>query len=339
MVSKHFSPEWKADYLPHFVTTEIPLGEDPDGEGDICAYLTHYEGKNTGGDGPGSATKPAILYTHGLNDYFFQTELAEFFDRHNFHFYALDLRKCGRAQRPGQSPHMVTDLRVYDKELNAALEIIRQRGHREWMGMAHSTGGLVLLLWVQRMQQDPAWWNPSGLIMNSPWWDLTQGAFLRSMPGYLVLKTLGGLFPWTDIPGQGGDTYGRTLHVSRDGEWDYRTEWKRLESVPKKFGWFSQIRSFQLKLHKGPALDTPLLVLSSDRSGADPDNPERDHTADVVLDVEHMAQWASAVSKQSEVHQIPDAKHDVFLSIQPAREKAYQTLSQWLYDQGHNLHH
>lgn len=48
MVSKHFSPEWKADYLPHFVTTEIPLGEDPDGEGDICAYLTHYEGKIQG---------------------------------------------------------------------------------------------------------------------------------------------------------------------------------------------------------------------------------------------------------------------------------------------------
>lgn len=329
------STHWQADYLPHCVTTEIPLGDDPDKEGPISAYLTHYLGNRSITD---NDPRPAILYVHGLNDYFFQTDLAHFFDEEGYSFYALDLRKCGRAQKPGQSPHMVTDLSFYDLELNAALRIIQQRGHTQWFGMAHSTGGLILPLWIDRMRTNPAWQSPSGLIMNSPWWDLTQSELIKSSFGTVVLKTLGTLFPWTDIPGQKGSAYGRTLHVTEDGEWNYRTEWKRIDSVPKKFGWFWSIRSSQLTLHQGLNLDIPMLILSSDRSGADSENPERDHTADVVLDIADMKKWAPAVSNMYEVHQIPNAKHDVFLSIRPSREIAYKTLKQWLYDREHDAH-
>lgn len=330
------SANWQKDYLPQCVTTEIELGQDPDKEGPVSAYLTHYLGNNR--HLADVDPRPAILYLHGLNDYFFQTDLAHFLDREGYSFYALDLRKCGRAQKPGQSPHMVSDLAFYDQELNAALRIIQQRGHSKWFGMAHSTGGLILPLWVDRMRGNPRWQKPSGLIMNSPWWDLTQSDVVRSPLGSIVLKTLGSIFPWTDIPGQEDDTYGRTLHVTRDGEWNYRTEWKRIDSVPKKFGWFWSIRSSQLKLHKGLDLGIPMLVLSSDRSGADSENPTRDHTADVVLNIDDMARWAPAVTSINEVHQIPNARHDVFLSIPPAREQAYKTLKKWLYDQEHSTY-
>ena len=35
-------------------------------------------------------------------------------------FYALDLRKCGRSRRPGQTAHYVGDLALYGSELGAA---------------------------------------------------------------------------------------------------------------------------------------------------------------------------------------------------------------------------
>lgn len=334
------TPSWHDDYLSGCTHYVISLGDDPDGEGIIRAVLTHYVGDSSPAHKtpPAVDKRPAVLYVHGLNDYFFQVELARFFNDLGIAFYALDLRKCGRALLPEQNAHMVSNLQLYDQELNEALGIIHQRGHCRWFGMAHSTGGLVIANWVSRLRSKDTAWMPSGLIMNSPWWDLAHGPFLRSPLGTACLWTLGTLFPRTEIPGQRGDAYGRTLHISREGEWDYRTEWKRLNSVPKQFGWFWQIRKAQLKLHRGLDLDLPVLVLSSDRSGRDEENPDRNHTADVVLDIADMQRWAPAVSSDYQVVQIPDARHDVFLSLKPARQLAYQRLQEWLYDHDHSLH-
>jgi alpha-beta hydrolase superfamily lysophospholipase len=60
----------------------------------------------------------------GYSDYFFQTELAEFFAARGFAFYALDLRKSGRARRAGQTAYYVFDLARYDEELERALATI-----------------------------------------------------------------------------------------------------------------------------------------------------------------------------------------------------------------------
>lgn len=43
----------------------------------------------------------ALLYVHGWNDYFFQTHLADYWNRRGFDFYAIDLRRYGRNLRPG----------------------------------------------------------------------------------------------------------------------------------------------------------------------------------------------------------------------------------------------
>ena len=67
-----------------------------------------------------------MIYVHGFSDYFFQTELADFFADRGFAFYALDLRKCGRSRREGQTGHFVSDLSLYDKELDEALAIVRE---------------------------------------------------------------------------------------------------------------------------------------------------------------------------------------------------------------------
>ena len=86
----------------------VGFGPDPDGEGEALATLVRYA--------PGArigATAGAVLYVHGFTDYFFQEHLAEHFAAKGYQFYALDLRKCGRSLRDGQTPHYVTDLALY----------------------------------------------------------------------------------------------------------------------------------------------------------------------------------------------------------------------------------
>ncbi len=106
--------DWKPDALEGYQQVVFELGRDPDGEGDIAAVLVRRQ------PGADEIVHGAVLYVHGFSDYFFQTELADFFAARELAFYALDLRKCGRARRPGQTAHYVSDLAYYDDELRGA---------------------------------------------------------------------------------------------------------------------------------------------------------------------------------------------------------------------------
>ena len=138
---------WVPDVLGDgYEQTTIPLGDDPDGEGQVEATLVRYQP-------PGSANfERAVIYVHGFTDYFFQRHIAEHFAAKGYAFYALDLRKCGRSRREGQTAHFVTDLAFYDAELNEALSLVRtERENAPVLLMAHSTGGLILPLWLNRL--------------------------------------------------------------------------------------------------------------------------------------------------------------------------------------------
>ena len=103
--------EWKPDILgAGYVQHVLDLGDDPDGEGTVEAVLVRREPR------PGEDARGVVLYVHGFTDYFFQVELADFLAARGLPFYALDLRKCGRARRPGQTAHYVSDLALYDAE-------------------------------------------------------------------------------------------------------------------------------------------------------------------------------------------------------------------------------
>ena len=93
---------WVPDVLPGYWQYTIPLGPDPAGEGDIVATLIRR--------GPETGSNHAVLAVHGYTDYFFNTALADHFANRGFTFYALDLQKCGRSRRDGQTPHFITDL-------------------------------------------------------------------------------------------------------------------------------------------------------------------------------------------------------------------------------------
>ena len=131
------------------------LGPDPDGEGDLVATLVRR------GEPEPAATR-AVLMVHGFTDYFFHTELADHFAARGFAVYALDLHKCGRSWREGQTPHFTTDLARYDTELERAVDLIRAEcnvdGRRAPLSPAnillygHSAGGLIVSLWLDRLR-------------------------------------------------------------------------------------------------------------------------------------------------------------------------------------------
>ena len=108
-----------------FQQLTFDFGTEPTEHTTAYATLVRY----TGSSGPDSladdwAARPAILWIHGLTDYFFHKHVAEYFHHQGFAFYALDLRKCGRSLRDGQTAHHCLDIAEYYEELDAAAELI-----------------------------------------------------------------------------------------------------------------------------------------------------------------------------------------------------------------------
>lgn len=316
----HSHAQWKPDVLPGYRALTLALGADPDGEGDLVATLVHRER-----DTPRAR---AVLVVHGFTDYFFHTELADRFAARGFDVYALDLPKCGRSRLEGQTPHFTTDLARYDSALQAAL------GHidaAEVLVYGHSAGGLIVTLWLDRLRRRGAGGRITGLVLNSPWFDLHGPAILRSAPTSAALIALARLRKMQVIRrpvAEGG--YGSTLHRDHAGEFDYDLEWKPLGGFPVTFGWINAIRRAQARLHRGLDVGVPSLILRSGHSVAESSDPDLIQRGDAVLDVAQIARWAGCVGNRVTVVPITDAKHDVFLSLAGPRAAAYRELDAWL---------
>lgn len=313
--------------LPGYWQCTFALGPDPDGEGELEATLVRR-------GSPYPLAGSAVLMVHGFTDYFFNTALADRFAARGIQAYALDLHKCGRSHRPGQTPHFTTDLARYDTELELALDAIAADGASNVLVYGHSAGGLVVSLWLdRRRRRATAGKDVSGLILNSPWLDLQGPPILRLPPTSVAIRALGRLRKRTVLrrPAEGG--YGATLHRDHHGEFEYDLTWKPIGGFPVTFGWIHAIRRGQARLHRGLDVGVPNLVLRSDRSVRevrDPKEVESIQRGDAVLDVAQIARWAGCIGNRTTVVPIVDAKHDVFLSVSEARAQAYAELDRWL---------
>jgi alpha-beta hydrolase superfamily lysophospholipase len=124
--------------------------------------------------------------------------------------------------------------------------------------------------------------------------------------------------------------YGRTLHVSGTGEWDFDVALKPLDGFPVTMGWLNAIRRGHAQLHHGLDVGVPSLVLRSTRSDFSPQYTELSDRSDTVLDVTQIARWAGCLGGETTVVPIDGARHDVFLSLAEPRERAYTTVDAWL---------
>ncbi len=316
---------WEPDVLPGYSQQTLALGPDPDGEGDLVATLVRAGDHEAG-------VRHAVLLVHGFTDYFFHTELADHFIERGFAFYALDLHKCGRSWRDGQTPHFTTDLARYDAELECALDIVATAtGGANVLVYGHSAGGLIVSLWLDRLRRRGATAakHVNGLVLNSPWLDLQGPTILRSVG----TAAIGAVSRFRKklvarSPTVGG--YGTSLHRDYHGEFDYDLNWKPVGGFPVTFGWLNAIRRGHARLHRGLDVGVPNLILRSDHSVREVPDAELIQRGDAVLDVKQIARWAGCIGNCTTIVPIVDAKHDVFLSLADPRRAAFRELDNWL---------
>ena len=205
------SPVWGPDKLgPDYEAATIDLGADPDGEGNVVTTLVHYAPQQAGDaarEPSAASSRPALVWLHGMTDYFFHTHVAEHFAAQGYDFYAVDLRKCGRSRRSGQSWHYVSDLAFYFADLTAALDAIP---NDEVIFIAHSTGGLIAPLWMDHLRRTDFERHQrlKGLILNSPWLDMMGVPGQVLTPLKPLLHALGRIAPRTPLPGGNFTAYG-----------------------------------------------------------------------------------------------------------------------------------
>jgi alpha-beta hydrolase superfamily lysophospholipase len=317
--------EWTDDILPGYRQHTLALGTDPDGEGELFATLVR-----TTDSIPSSSV---VLAVHGYTDYFFNTELADHFAARGWRFYGLDSRRCGRSWREGQTPHFTTDLTHYDRELEGALAIIgAENPAARVLVYGHSTGGLVVSLWLDRVRSrgDTAALKIAGLVLNSPFLDLNGPAILRTRATSTAIGAASRVRATRVVRGAGSGGYGLTLHRAYHGEFDYNLTWKPIGGFPITVGWIHAIRRGQARLHRGLDVGVPNLVLRSDHSVAETSETQLLQRGDAVLDVAHIARWAGCLGNRTTSVPVVDAKHDVFLSLSEPRAAAYAELDRWL---------
>ncbi len=190
---------------------------------------------------------------------------------------------------------------------------------------AHSTGGLTVPLWLHDRGLPAA-----GVFLNAPWIDMHGDTFTRLM-ALPVIHRIGALYPRREIPREVTGVYARSLHRDYLGEWDFDLAWKPLASWPVYAGWIRAIRTGQARISRGLEVDSPVLVVTSDRSSHPTSVEDPDlMCTDTVLDVERLRRRAAQLSHHVTVVQAHGAMHDVVLSPEPVRTKVYDELGRWL---------
>lgn len=311
--------EWEPDVLgDDYEQLTLPLA--PDAEGDVVATLVR---RRRAGEDP----YLDVLYVHGWSDYFFQTDLADFWEAHGARFHALDLRKYGRSLRPGQTPGYVTDLSTYDEDIEAALAAMGHDGAegsgRALVLMGHSTGGLTLSLWLARHPGRAA-----ALVLNSPWLE-----FQTREVGRLLLEPVIGararLTPTRRLPSVDLGFYTRSVSKDFGGEWTYDLAWRPQHGFPTTPAWLAAIFRGQQTVALGLSLGAPVLVLLSARSTLLPRwSPEMLRT-DTAIDVDGVARRCVQLGDLVTLARLDGALHDVLLSARPVRALAYGRIAQW----------
>lgn len=450
---------WVPDILPGFEQLTLELG--PDEEGEVVATLVRraapggeggaaHEGGSAGGreraDGIGAEDEGGavdagvdVLYVHGWNDYFFQTHVADFWERHGARFYALDLRKYGRSIREHQTPGFIRHLSTYDEDIDAALDAMGHPapaprsvstvgsvppersgggpaagmsvagvlpagglaaaavralfpdafagptagagpapavppapgapsgdparstddpqevsrtpspdghapraalvhrgetpddaermepdpGRRKLLLVGHSTGGLVLSLWVSRRPG-----RADGLVLNSPWLEFQTRNIARRMlePG---VRMHAALAPQTRMVNLDLGLYTRSISSRFDGEWDYDPTLRSDSGWSPTPAWLAAILQGHEAVSRGLGITVPVLVLLSSASSLPVLWSEASTHTDTVLDVVGVARRAADLGSHVTIVRIEGALHDVTLSAAPVREVVRRETERW----------
>jgi alpha-beta hydrolase superfamily lysophospholipase len=285
---------WQPDrLLPGFEALELEF--PPDYDGPVVATLVRLPVAN--------APRGAVLYIHGFSEYFFQRHMAERFAAEGYAFYALDLRKYGRSLRPHQHPNFCKHVAEYYADIDAALEVIGT----DVLLAGHSTGGLVASLYAdegpRRAQIEKLWLNSPFFDWNLPDWRKVQ---------LHVAAAIGRYYPFLNDAKALKPDYTRALR----GDWEFDSALKPDFGFPIYYGWLGAISDAFEKVHKGLAIQCPVLSMHSDG-------------ADIVLDWRHIARWSRTLGPNVTVLAFPGGWHDLILSPGRIPGEVFTQLFAW----------
>lgn len=268
--------------------------------------------------------KRAVVYVHGFSDYFFQRQMAEEFVAHGYSFYAVDLRKYGRALTEEQRRFEVREMSEYFPDIQAAIDTAKAGGYGEIILMGHSTGGLSTSLYMATCPDDAV----KALILNSPFlaWNLPAPMRRVVLP---VVSFLGRFFPRIPMKSNGTIDYHRSLSKKMGGEWDFDSRWKPDIMPDVDAGWIHAIDSAQKILRKG-GIKVPVLLMHSDKSAYPGDGPRAYSSSDGVLDVRLIAEAGRRLGNDVTEVTIANGLHDLVLSRREVRAEVYTTIFAWL---------
>jgi len=324
---------WNADVLGEgFESITIPLEPDEPEISVATATLVRAKHPSWWRSSFGIASGIDVLYVHGWSDYFFQRHLSEYWRDRGARFFALDLRRYGRnlTEQPlsEQLAGYVHSLDSYDEEIEAALSLAghgrSQKSKRKLVLVGHSTGGLVLSLWASR--------NPgraSAIILNSPWLEL-QTREIGRLALSPVIGALSKYQPKKPLPAAEPGFYLRSISDQLDGEWSVNPAWHPERSFPVFPGWLDAVITGHEQVARGLNLSIPVLVLLSAKSFFQPTWDEQMKHCDIVLDVLGVAQRSLNLGTYATIVRLEGAIHDVFLSEEAVRVRAFDAVDQWL---------
>jgi alpha-beta hydrolase superfamily lysophospholipase len=267
----------------------------------------------------------AVLYVHGKNDYFFQTEMAENYLKNGYDFYAIDLRKYGRSYRKYQKFNNTRDIREYYADLDTALKIIRKQAYKTVLLSGHSTGGLIVSCYAEDRIGKELF---DAVFLNSPFLDMNLSPILKKVVLPMISRK-GIKTPDKVYNSKPDSLYGKSLHKHFYGEWDFN-EWKAFAAPSMNYGWIHAIHAAHLRVHERFQITKPVLVMCSDASGYDSKWTENFHKTDEVLNVKDIQKYAPYLGSKVTTIIIPGAMHDLVLSAKPVRTVVYDKLFAWL---------
>jgi alpha-beta hydrolase superfamily lysophospholipase len=307
---------WTPDVLPGFEQTTLACLTASDGPADAVLVRRRCS----------SPSAKGVLYVHGYVDYFFQTHLADFYNQAGLHFYALDLRRHGRAMQGHQLPNYTSDINEYLQDVDAAVHVLRAAENIDWLLLnGHSTGGLVAALYAHR---GPLRSAVSAVFLNSPFLDMNLPAWQAQLLEPLVAG-LGRWFPRLVIPVV-TTVYAQSLLADHHGEWRYNTEWKPIAGFPIFAGWFRSIHRAHAEVARGLSIQCPVLVMFAQRSSWPKQWTADAMRTDVVLDVADIARLAPKLGPRVTLVGIEDGMHDLVLSQPLVRARVFAGLKAWL---------
>jgi alpha-beta hydrolase superfamily lysophospholipase len=269
----------------------------------------------------------AILCIHGFNDYFFQEIIADEFLKRDYNFYALDLRKYGRSILQNQKPNNVRHLSEYYEDIDQALAVIKEEGNSEVVLYGHSTGGLLITLYAAVRKEEALF---SVLVCNSPFYEFNV-PWIQKKTVIPVLSFLGRQNPNLDLPIGFSKFYGKSLHKSDYGEWDYNLQWKPHSAPSINAGWINAIHDGHLEISKGISITKPILILHSEHSVYPSNWSEEMFEGDAILNVKDIIKKSKSIKSPSKkVVGFKGAMHDLVLSKLPVRNLVFETIFEWL---------